>query len=125
MKFNNPYSRQRLNYEKPSGPSRVEKAGYIPANIKIQSLMSAGKRLVESRAEQYDFLDDKSVDHDFYDPTRRPGFDMADASIMENALEARIEARIQAEKLKAIEKDKEESKKALQAKTQDKDVKAE
>jgi len=123
MKFNNPYNRQRINYEKPSGPSRVERAGYIPANVKIESLMAAGKRLVQSRADQYDFQDDKSIDPNFYDPTRRPGFDMADATAMENSLQARIEARIQAQKLKAIEMDKEESKKALEAKKKNTDVK--
>ena len=116
MLFQNKYNRFPRQYEKPSGISKVEVAGYIPAKTKIESLIQAGARLIQSRKEQYDYPPGTDVTGDEpMDPTRRPGFDMVDASIMEKALEARIEARIQLEKLKAIELDKEASKAVLEA----------
>lgn len=56
----------------------VETAGYIPAEIKITSMIDAGRRLLETRLA-YEFDPDQEVPDDYSDPTRNPGFDMADA----------------------------------------------
>ena len=66
-----------------AGPPLVERSGYVPAKVRIENMMLAGQRLVESRNVRYDF--DGDVDEYFDDPTRSPGFDMADASQMMEA----------------------------------------
>lgn len=76
---------KRTPPEKNSGKSIVESAGYIPAQKRIENMILAGQRLVDSRKEQYDF--DGEVDEDYTDPSRSPNFDMADASMMQNAIE--------------------------------------
>jgi len=112
MKFQTKYNRNKRVYEKPSGKSGVETAGYIPAKQKIESFFLAGARLIQSRKEQYDFPPGTEPDENYYDPTRNKWLDRVDIDTMEKALEARIETRIAAQKQEAIPKDKESSKKA-------------
>lgn len=73
-----------------SGEILVEKAGYIDLQKRIENMMLAGNRLVEGRKEMYDF--DGDVDEDFYDPTREKSFDLADASMISNDIEAKLRA---------------------------------
>ena len=80
MNFATKYSIQKTSPEVNKGPSHVEKAGYIPAQARIENMMLAGQRLVAHRAEMYDFKELKDIDENFIDPTRSKNFDMADAS---------------------------------------------
>lgn len=74
------YKRGKRELEKNSGEMIVETAGYIPAEIRIRSLLAAGKRLEEARAEMYDWPD--GVLPDKYDIPfgRRLDTDMGEAS---------------------------------------------
>jgi len=78
--------------EKNDGELVVEIGSYIPAKQQIESFIQSGKNLQASRQGRYDF--EGEVDEDFTDPTRSPGFDMADASQLLMQAEANIsEAR--------------------------------
>lgn len=75
----------RANYKPEKGQKldrtkHVEIGSYIPPKKQIESFIQAGIRLNQTRAEQYDFKDEASIDDSYTDPTRRPGFDLADAS---------------------------------------------
>jgi len=63
------------------GKSKVETAGYIPAEVRIGQMIDAGMRLRQSRAEMFDVPPGMDVDIDdvAIDPTRIGNFDMADA----------------------------------------------
>lgn len=89
MQFQTQYVRTRSAPEKNSGICKVDRAGYISSQKRIENLINAGMRLVESRREQYDFPGNE-FDPDFEDPTRSKNFDMADASQMNLAVQARI-----------------------------------
>jgi len=58
---------KKVFVEKNSGEIRVEKAGYISAEKRIENLMLSGKRLVQSRTDYFDFPDGKEVDLQFND----------------------------------------------------------
>jgi len=76
----------------------TESAGYLPSKVQIENLIQAGKRLVQWRKEQYDFPEDQDVDESFEDPTRRPGYDLADASRDGAAVAARLRAQAKADR---------------------------
>lgn len=88
-----------------SGEEKVEKAGYIPANRRIEAMIDAGERLAQARMEQYDGHDTLDPDDMEVDPTRNPGFDPADAAQLSLRLSA-----IAKEKRKDQDKLKEERK---------------
>lgn len=75
--------------EKNTGPSFIEKAGYIPAKARIENMILAGQRLVAFRKEQFDMSHDK-IDEDFDDPTRSKNYDLADAFQDSLAVNARF-----------------------------------
>lgn len=110
MLFQNKYNRFPRQYEKPSGISKVEVAGYIPAKTKIESLIQAGARLIQSRKEQYDYPPGTNVTGDEpIDPTRHLKLDRVEIDAMRNALEDRLEEQIRLKKAREIEKDKQDS----------------
>lgn len=80
MQFRTPYNRFPLEGEINSGEILVEVAGYVSAQQRIEAIMLAGQRLVESRREMYDYDTDDDLEDDRYPVTRDPGFDLADAS---------------------------------------------
>lgn len=87
------------------GEKLVESQGYIPAEVQIEQLISAGKRLGEYRDEMYDFGADEEVPDDFSDPTRSSNFDLADASRLDRqAGEGIKESLRKAKEAKAEEK---------------------
>lgn len=99
MQFQTHYNRTPSLPEANCGITQTEKAGYIPAKIRIENMMLAGQRLVAHRAEMYDFGTGVEPDEDYpIDPTRGKNFDLADASMMSQNLEQR---RIQREAVKA------------------------
>lgn len=75
------------------GPSHVETAGYVPAKVKIEQMILAGQRLVDWRKEQFDFSPEVDDDDNFVDPTRTPGYDMADAHQDMMETEERLKTR--------------------------------
>ena len=95
--------------EKNDGELVVEIGSYIPAKKQIESFIQSGKNLQASRQGRYGF--EGEVDETFNDPTRSPGFDLADASQLLAKAEANISEakRIAAANAKAIDKSKAES----------------
>lgn len=85
--------------------SKVEKSGYIPAKKRIENMMLAGQRLVESRNLLYD--DMTGMDEDIpIDVTRNPGYDMADASQDMMSVNERLKASQKAAEEAARSKEK-------------------
>ena len=101
MDFSTKYLRPQRILENNSGKDIVERAGYIPAQIRIENIINAGKRLQEYRAEQYDFADLSEIDYNFSDPTRSKGFDISDAFRLLQEVRTR---RISAERTAQAEK---------------------
>lgn len=106
MKFNTQRERPKKELEKNSDIRVTETAGYIPASVRINNIMLAGANLKAYRAEQFDFGDGQ-VDPEFFDPTRRKNFDLADAGILQNATNEALEAQYTASKQRRKEKAKE------------------
>ena len=88
--FRTKYNRPNLVEEVNDGKSKVETAGYVPAEVQIMDMLSAGIRLNEYRKDRFDFAADEVVPDDFIDPTRSPGFDLADASIIGRDVDSRL-----------------------------------
>lgn len=91
MKFYTQFDRpEKVDVEKNSGELLVEKGGYIPMKRQIEQFMQSGERLASARIAMslgYDFAPGEDVDENYYDPTREPGFDLADASAIAKALQ--------------------------------------
>lgn len=98
MLFQTKYTHEKSPGEVNLGKNLVEKAGYIPAQARIENMILAGQRLVEHRKEMYDFSDGKDIDESFTDPTRSKNYDMADAFVMSEAIKYNV---MQKELLKA------------------------
>lgn len=88
-KFYTHYDPPKTDEEVNEGELLVETAGYIPAKQLIEQMIFAGQRLAEFRAEMYDYGPDDE-DDGMVDPTRRPNFDMADASMMMDEVESKV-----------------------------------
>ena len=93
MQFQTKYTHEKSPGEVNLGKSLVEKAGYIPAQARIENMILAGQRLVEHRKEMYDFSDGKDIDESFTDPTRSKNYDMADAFIMSEVIKNNIKQK--------------------------------
>jgi len=78
----------------------TESAGYVPSKVQIENLIEAGRRLVAYRKEQYDFPNNEDVDDSYEDPTRGPGYDLADASRTAQVVAERLRAQAAAAKSK-------------------------
>jgi len=100
VKLYTQHRRPPKHYEQNDGLSATESAGYIPPKKQIENLINAGKRLLEWRKEQYDFPEDDNVDESFEDPTRRSGYDLADASRDAADVAKRLRAQAAANKSK-------------------------
>lgn len=90
MQFQTKYTHQKSPGEVNLGKNLVEKAGYIPAQARIENMILAGQRLIEHRKELYDFSDGNDIDETFSDPTRSKNFDMSDAFIMSEAIKNNV-----------------------------------
>ena len=78
-----------------SGEKLVETAGYIPAQKRIENLMLAGQRLVASRQALYDCQGGEEFDDTIpFDPTRDPGYDLADAAQDSLGIAERLKDRV-------------------------------
>lgn len=104
--FNTPFNRQKYIPERNSGVKIVETAGYISSQQRIENMILAGQRLTAFRSEQYDFPDEKSVDDNFYDPTRNRGLDLAEATMIQNQVTSRLEQQAKVARDNKLESDK-------------------
>ena len=86
MQFQTKYNHEKSPGEVNLGKNLVERAGYIPAQARIENMILAGQRLIEHRREMYDFSDGNDIDETFTDPTRSKNYDMSDAFIMSEAI---------------------------------------
>lgn len=82
------YKRRPSTPESGGGERLVETAGYVSAQKRIESIIAAGRRLIESRSEQYDLVGDQD-DDDFFDPTRRKNFDLVDAQELAQSIKGK------------------------------------
>ena len=76
--------------EKNNGPVMVDRAGYVSGEKRINALMAAGMNLMAARREEFDTYDGTEPE---LDPTRNPGFDMADVSMMARSVNSRLRAQ--------------------------------
>lgn len=113
-KFYTQYVRPKKVLERGGGTMLVEKAGYIPPKIRIEQFIEAGKRLIAFRKEQFDFAPGEKIDESFSDPTRRPGFDMADASLLNQDLGDRLNQKAASQRAAKKEKADEIQDKSIQ-----------
>ena len=76
-----------------SGEILVETAGYLSTEKRINNMLLAGQRLVESRRTEYDLEGDYDNEDIDLDPTRDPGYDLADATQDMLSLEQKAESQ--------------------------------
>lgn len=120
MEFYTQWKRpDKVNYEINSGEIRVEKAGYISAQKRIENLILAGQRLVASRSDQYDFAGEPDLD--YVDLTRSKNVDIVDVDQATQYLEEKAKKAAQDLKEKAKKKDvqKKDIDQELQEKVED------
>lgn len=117
MEFYTKYVRPKKNYETNDGTTFVEMQGYEPAKIKIENMILAGKRLQMSRNHQFDFNSMEEIDDNFFDPTRSKSFDMIDASMMLDQVNARLAAQEKEMRIKQKEDTIESGKSIVQSDT--------
>lgn len=103
-RFKTPYNSRPSMPEQHGGISKTETAGYVPPKKIIENMITAGMRLKAFRQENFDLAEGED-DEGFDDPTRTPGFDMADASQLQLELKARKKV-IKAEGLDTSQVDK-------------------
>lgn len=77
--FRTKYNRPPRKAEVFTTEELVETGSYRPVNDVISNMILAGKRL-EASVQGYEFSDGEEVPEDYEDPTRTPGYDLADAS---------------------------------------------
>lgn len=94
MKYNRQFHPEENEHtgEVGSDVTHVETAGYRTTAQMIDEIMAAGDRLVAYRQAVYDYDAGAEVPDDAVDPTRRPDFDLADASEALAQVQARAEA---------------------------------
>lgn len=93
MKFHtqyDPVTDSEFTVEKGGGERITDSAGYVPAKIRIEQMIQAGRNLVDfRRGENYDINEGDSEEDVVMDPTRVRGFDMADASRLQREIASR------------------------------------
>lgn len=94
MKINKHYDVNRSPREINSGEILVEMAGYVPAKARIESIIDAGKRLLDFRMDQFDSYQPHFNEEEFFDPTRSPNFDLVDAQRYAEGVKARMELAV-------------------------------
>lgn len=85
------YNRPKVNQEPGGGEKITESAGYIPIKVQVETMLIAGQRLGEYRAEKYDYAGGEEVPDDVVpDPTRSGSFDLADGTQMGMTVKERL-----------------------------------
>lgn len=79
--------RPKFNLEKGGGKLITEQDGYVPVRIQVETMLDAGRRLMEARRNaEFDIPEGSEIEDAEIDPTRSPDFDLADASAIDRAL---------------------------------------
>lgn len=99
-----------------SGEVIVETAGYVPAQTLIESMLEAGIRLQQGRG--FEFEQGEDIPDNYIDPTRSPGFDLADAAQISMSNLARLEEQANAAKKRKNDKEVTDAKAAFSAAVQ-------
>lgn len=116
---------------KAAGECTVCTTGYVSLKDTIESMFISGQNLMSSRDGQYDMEVDVDENgnykfteeqESFYDPTRAPGYDMADAFQDMVSVEERVSSR-QSERDEIAQTIEDLSKKASESKNKSKDSK--
>lgn len=96
--YHNYLKRPLVKAEKLKKGSNVDASGYKSIETRIKEMTRCGQRLIASRSN-FDIPEGSEVNEDDVqiDPTRRPGFDLADASTYADDLNTRHK-RARAEK---------------------------
>ena len=112
MKINTPYDKNRIRSkpEKAGTETLVETRGYRSTKQQVAEYMAAGQQLQDYRNQMYDFPDANKIDEDYYDPTRDPGYDPADATTNLRAVEKRLRDQAKSKKREPLPDDKPETK---------------
>lgn len=97
------YKRPPRAYQPHGGKVLLERQGYVSAKDRIEAILEAGKRLIMTRGEQFDFKEGEEIDEDYYDPTRSKAYDMVDAFRDGIELEERFK---EVQKANKLEKEK-------------------
>ena len=72
--------------------TKTEQLGFVSLRDRLVRIMQAGERLQIAR-ESYEFGDGDPIPSDYFgDPTRRPGFDVADAQVLLETKAAKLQA---------------------------------
>lgn len=80
MKFQTSYNKKPFAGEKMDPTSKVETAGYVSSEKRINGMMQCGQQIRKVAPESYDYQFEPD---DFEaDPTRKTGFDMTDAAML-------------------------------------------
>lgn len=98
MKFYTQYDRPEKEafLEGPFEETKTVQSGWMPLSVQVKRLVAAGLQLQAYREAVYDFAPGVEVPDDANDPTRRVGYDLADASTDRDVAIARLreQARI-------------------------------
>lgn len=92
MEFFTKYKRPEKVLEVFDDESKTEPGMYAPLVERFEEFRAAGKRLRAQRVAQYDY-GPKDKDDGFLDPSRSPGFDLADTGPIVEAIAARASSR--------------------------------
>lgn len=71
-----------------SGEVKVESTGILKPEVEIERYARAGRNLMVHRQDQYDFEESAKIDGVSPDFTRKPGYDLAENSMMLKELKA-------------------------------------
>lgn len=106
--FNTPYNRIKTPPEENSGEYLVQSTGYVPMKLRIESMIQAGRNLLEQRNLFYHFTNEDNARDASIDPTLDKGLDPVEAQeILEQSINSITEA---ASAEAALSDSKEESK---------------
>lgn len=98
MKFYTQYDRPEKDafLEGPFEETKTVQSGWMPVSVQVKRMIAAGMQLQAYREAVYDFAPGEEVPDDANDPTRRVGYDLADASMDREEALARLreQARI-------------------------------
>lgn len=97
MEFFTKYRRPERAPEINNGEDLVEVGSFRPMSKVIESMIVAGQRL-EASVGGYEFDAEEVVDEVYFDPTREPGYDLADASRDLDIVQQRLRAAQEAAK---------------------------
>lgn len=111
----------------PGGGEKLVEVRRVPTvKERVETMLHTGRIVSAARSIQYDSSTGE-INDDYYDPTRKPGFDLVDHKILSQQLAARMEyrKRLKDEKDAAAKKNEEIKKSPDNSDKEQKEVKKE